>query len=233
MTRAQRTAAVVVVLVAVWSGHRLHAARDQSVQREHGIAVPAGEASAPTLSDLAAGVEPASPTIAKIPDRLPAFTLDDRTGKPTSIDAWAGRSLVINFWATWCAPCRREIPLLQAVHRDWAGEDVSVIGIAVDHRDQVLAFADQFKIAYPLLIGEQDALDVASSLGVASPAFPFTVFTDRRARVVAVFVGELRKPQADLILSVVRNVNQDRLQLPAARQLISDGLGALKAAKPI
>jgi thiol-disulfide isomerase/thioredoxin len=233
MNRAQRAAAVVVVLVAAWSGVRLHANRERPLDHERGIAVPAGEASAPTPSDLAAALDPPSPMIAKIPEQLPSFTLGDRNGKPTSIGAWAGRSLVINFWATWCAPCRREIPLLQAVHRDWAGDDVSVIGIAVDHRDQVLAFADQFKIAYPLLIGEQDALDVASSLGVASPAFPFTVFTDRRARVVAVFVGELGKPQADLILSVVRHVNQDHLQLAAARQLISDGLGALKAAKPI
>jgi thiol-disulfide isomerase/thioredoxin len=233
MNLKQRTAAVFLVLVAAWIGVRVHAGRDPAIDHERGVAVPAGEASAPTPADLAAAADPATPGFAKIPERLPEFTLDDRNGKPTSIDSWAGRSLVINFWATWCAPCRREIPLLQAVHRDWAGEDVSVIGIAVDHRDQVLAFADQFKIAYPLLIGEQDALDVAGQLGVATPAFPFTVFTDRRARVVAVFMGELGRPQAELILSVVRNVNQDRLQLPAARQLISDGLTALKAAKPI
>ena len=79
---------------------------------------------------------------------------------------------------------------------------MAVIGIAVDDRDTVLAYADELKIAYPLLIGEQDALDAAAAFGVESPAFPFTVFTDRRGEVVALYVGELHKPQADLILSV-------------------------------
>ena len=77
----------------------------------------------------------------------------------------------------------------------------TVVGIAVDHRDKVRHFAGEFKIDYPLLIGEQDALDVAAKFGMDVPAFPFTVFTDRRGEVVALFVGELHRPQADLILS--------------------------------
>ncbi len=140
---------------------------------------------------------------------------------------WAGKSLVINFWATWCAPCRREIPLLQDVFTQWSGRDVAVVGIAVDHRDQVLAYADELKIAYPLLIGEQDALDVAAAFGVESPAFPFTVFTDRRGEVVALYVGELHKAQADLILSVVQNLNQRQVGLPEARRTIAEGLQAI------
>jgi hypothetical protein len=72
----------------------------------------------------------------------------------------------------------------------------------------VLAYADDLKIAYPLLIGEQDALDAAAALGVDSPVFPFTVFTDRRGEVVALFVGELHRPQAELILREVQNLNR-------------------------
>ena len=83
---------------------------------------------------------------------------------------------------------------------------------------------------YPLLIGEQDALDVAAELGVDSPVFPFTVFTDRRGEVVALYVGELHQPQADLILSVVQKLDTDLLQLPAARRVIADGLSAVGAA---
>jgi thiol-disulfide isomerase/thioredoxin len=131
------------------------------------------------------------------------------TGKPTSITSFAGQSLIINFWATWCAPCRREIPLLQALAAPNGPAAVTtVVGIAVDHRDAVLEFADRFKMAYPLLIGEQDALDAAAALGVDSPVFPFTVFTDRRGEVVALFVGELHRPQAELILKEVHNLNQ-------------------------
>jgi hypothetical protein len=107
---------------------------------------------------------------------------------------------------------------------------VTVIGIAVDHRDAVLAYADELKIAYPLLIGEQDALDVAAAFGVESPVFPFTVFTDRRGEVVALYMGELHQSVANLILSVVQNLNQDRVALPEARRTISEGLNALRAA---
>jgi thiol-disulfide isomerase/thioredoxin len=186
-----------------------------------GMRVAAGEASAPSSGDF-------FPEIPKIPDRLPQFSLADRSGKTTSIASFAGKSLIINFWATWCAPCRSEIPLLQTLQAEWVGRGASVVGIAVDHRDEVLEFADRFKIGYPLLIGEQDALDAAAAFGVASPVFPFTVFTDRRGEVVALFIGELHKPQAELILSQVQKLNEGQIELPAARLAITQGLSALE-----
>jgi len=165
----------------------------------------------------------------KIPDRLPMFTLEDRAGNATPISSFAGKSLIINFWATWCAPCRSEIPLLESLHAEWQPQGVSVVGIAVDYRDKVLEFADRFKIAYPLLIGEQDALDAAAAFGVETPVFPFTVFTDRRGEVVALYVGELHKPQAEIILAEVQNLNKDLVQLAAARAAITEGLRTLKS----
>ena len=104
------------------------------------------------------------------------------------------------------------------------------MGVAVDDRAKVLAYAERFKIPYPLLIGEQDALDVVTAMGVESAVFPFTVFTDRRGQVVALFIGELHQPQVDLILSVVQSVNEDRVELPAARQRIAVGLRNLAGA---
>ena len=136
---------------------------------------------------------------------------------------------MINFWATWCAPCRREIPLLRTLAADWAGRGLEIVGIAVDHADKVRRFADEFKIDYPLLVGEQDALDVAATFGMASPAFPFTVFTDKRGEVVALFLGELHRPQAEFILSEIQGLNEDRIQLPEARRLIAEGLEKLAA----
>ncbi|MGA2343516.1 MAG: TlpA disulfide reductase family protein [Steroidobacteraceae bacterium] len=221
--------AVLVALVAVWSGARIHSAW---VARSTGggIATPVGEASPPTRSDLED--QPPRPPPAKIPDQLPDFSLAGLDGKLMSIHAWSGKSLVINFWATWCAPCRREIPLLEGLSGEWANRGVTVIGIAVDHRDQVASFARELKISYPLLIGEQEALDVAGRFGVDSPVFPFTVFTDRRGEVVALYVGELRKPQADLILSTVQDLDQNHIALQQARQAIAEGLHALPAANP-
>jgi thiol-disulfide isomerase/thioredoxin len=236
--------AALLVVLGIWAGAKLHSTRG-TVESHHGIPVPAGEASAPNPSDLAQAPEAASPgdpllsgtppgalpgalPTRKIPQRLPQFSLADRAGKTTSIASFGDKSLIINFWATWCAPCRSEIPLLETLHAEWAGRDVSVVGIAVDYRDKVLEFADRLKIGYPLLIGEQDALDAAAAFGVESPVFPFTVFTDRRGEVVAVFVGELHRPQAEIILSQVQNLNKDLIQLPAARRAIAESLDALK-----
>jgi thiol-disulfide isomerase/thioredoxin len=214
-------AGALVVLLGIWAGLKFH-----SVHRafDSGVAVPVGVASAADTKESSA-IEAAPRPV--VPTRLPDFSLNDLSGKSTSIAAWSGKSLVINFWATWCAPCRREIPLLKAVAADWAGRDLTVVGIAVDYADKVREFAGRFKIDYPVLIGEQDALEVAAKFGMDSPAFPFTVFTDRRGEIVALFVGELHRPQADFILSEVQNLNQERIQLAEARRAIAEGLEAL------
>jgi thiol-disulfide isomerase/thioredoxin len=223
-TGLRLTGAAVVALLAIWAGARLYMIRSGPAHR--GVAVPAGMASAPNPGDIAAALDLALPH-PKVPVLLPAFSLSDLKGKATPISVWSGKSLVINFWATWCAPCRREIPLLKTVASEWAGRDITVVGIAVDYQEKVLDFAREFKIDYPLLIGEQDALDVAAKFGMDSPALPFTVFTDRRGEVVTLFVGELHRPQADLILSVVQSLNQDRIQLQEARRTLAEGLAAI------
>ena len=219
--------AVLVIVVGVWAAVRIESAR-RGESATAIILTPVGTASPPTPGDLIGDVAP-QPT--RIPDRLPVFSLSNLEGKSTPIGTWSGKSLVINFWATWCAPCRQEIPLLEGLATEWAGRGVQVIGIAVDHRDQVSAFARELNIGYPLLIGEQDALDVAAALGFDSPVFPFTVFTDRRGQVVALYVGELHPPQASLILSVVQDLNQDHIGLKDARHSIAEGLQNLGAGK--
>jgi peroxiredoxin len=245
--RALRIAGgLLVMLLGVWAGLRVYSSRAPKSAAvpvlageapAAGVRVPAGEASPPAPSDFdapfestdGAAVAPGRPASLKIPERLPEFSLGGRTGKPTSIATWRGKSLIINFWATWCAPCRHEIPLLQSIRREWQARNVEVVGIAVDYRDKVVAYADELKIDYPLLIGEDDALDVATAFGVESPAFPFTVFTDQRGEVVALYVGELHKAQADLILAVVQSLDQNRVHLPEARRTIAEGLRSLSA----
>jgi thiol-disulfide isomerase/thioredoxin len=233
---------LLVVLLGLWAGLRVYERQAPKravvpVAPVAGVRVAAGEASPPAPGDFDAPFEsaagtalaPGGPVLPKIPEHLPEFSLGGRTGEPISIATWRGKSLIINFWATWCAPCRHEMPLLQSIRREWRDRNVEVVGIAVDYRDKVVAYADELKIAYPLLIGEDDALDVARAFGVDSPAFPFTVFTDQRGEVVALYVGELHKTQADLILSVVQSLDQNRVQLPEARRTIADRLRSLSA----
>ena len=166
----------------------------------------------------------------KLVDTVPSFTLVDREGQSRSLADWQGKALIVNFWATWCAPCRKEIPLLQALQREHGGEGFQVVGIAVDFRDKVLAYADEMKIDYPLLIDEQEGLDAAAAFGVDAVGFPFTIFTDTQGRVVAAHLGELTRPQADLILGAIREVSAGRQSLEEARAAIRSGLARLPGA---
>ena len=226
----QMAALAAALVLGIWAGahmHYSHMAKTTVGKAQTVTRVPVGEASEPSANDLGPALDAGVIEAAKVPARIPDFTLSDRAGKATSIATWAGKSLILNFWATWCAPCRREIPLLKSLSNQWSGRGMQVVGVAVDYRDKVNTYADELKITYPLLVGEQEALDVAARLGVDSPVFPFTVFTDRRGEVVALYVGELHKPQADLILGVVQSLNDDRLPLQEARRNIADGLHAL------
>jgi thiol-disulfide isomerase/thioredoxin len=216
----------VLAMLCAWAGARIYVNWHAHSAAE--LHVSAGLASAPTPSDGIAESGLAAQLL-RIPDTLPDFTLSNLQGRSTPVSTWAGRPLVINFWATWCAPCRREIPLLEILANEWASQGVAVIGIAVDRPNEVAKFAEQFKIGYPLLVGEQDALDVAAKFGLDSPAFPFTVFTDRHGEVVALFVGELHRAQADLIMSAVQHLDKGTLQLVQARKQIAEGLDALAA----
>jgi thiol-disulfide isomerase/thioredoxin len=179
-----------------------------------------------TAQTSAPGPAPAAPA-AQLVETLPQFQLADRNGEMRSLQDWPDQALIVNFWATWCAPCRREIPLLQQLQRDHAGEGFQVIGIAVDFRDKVLAYADEMKIEYPLLIGEQEALDAAAAFGMTTVGLPFTVFSDRKGRIVAAHLGELTAAEADLILDAVRRVDAGETTPADARVALEAALAAL------
>lgn len=163
-----------------------------------------------------------------IPETLPHFSLADVDGRMRSLHEWAGQPVMVNYWATWCAPCRREIPLLNELRAERQGERLEIVGIAVDFRDDVLEFAKDTAIDYPLLIGEEDGLAAVTAIGM-QPAFPFTVFADSQQRIVALKVGELHRDEAELILDRVTAVDAGQLPLQRAREEIAEGLKELAA----
>jgi thiol-disulfide isomerase/thioredoxin len=166
----------------------------------------------------------------KIPEDLPAIVLPALSGAPTTLQSFRGKLLVVNFWATWCEPCRREIPLLQRLQHEHAKDGLEVVGIAVDHREDVARYALEQHVAYPLLVGEQGGLEMIKALGMDT-VLPFSVFADRNGRIVTLKIGELRRDEAEFILARMADLDQGRMDLAAAREQIAAGIARLSAAR--
>ena len=133
-------------------------------------------------------------------EALLAASLVDLTGKRRKLTEWQGGILVCNFWATWCAPCREEIPLLMAVRREYGPIGVEIIGIALDSAAKVGEFTRTFEISYPILLAESDGLDLMRGLGNSSGGLPYTVVVDRRGAIATRKLGALKHGELDAIL---------------------------------
>lgn len=119
--------------------------------------------------------------------RRPDFILPDLNGKERDIAEWGGKILIVNFWATWCPPCRREIPMFVKLQKKYGPQGVQFIGVTVDHVDAIKAFAKANHINYPLLHGVQRAMDVSTQYGDTAGTLPYTVVIDRKGDIRRIF----------------------------------------------
>ncbi|MBT8106814.1 MAG: TlpA family protein disulfide reductase [Gammaproteobacteria bacterium] len=147
----------------------------------------------------------------------PAFTLPDMEGASREFAEWDGRHRLLNFWATWCAPCRREIPLLKDFQDEHGEAGFQVLGIAVDFPEDVTKYAAQAEFNYPVLVGQQDAMAVAESSGIEFIGMPFTMFVTRDGEYVGAYIGELHQSHLNDIVNILERLDAGEITKDEAR----------------
>ena len=234
--RATGALVSIVILAACAAGgfvaYRLSAPRQSALSL---VPLPAPTpAPAPEVVRAPGEATPAQATVAsrRIPEDLPTISLPDAAGVKHTLADYRGKLLLVNFWATWCEPCRREIPLLKALRREYGKDGLEIVGIAVDYHDAVVKYALAGGIDYPLLVGEQGGLEAVTAFGMEA-VLPFSVFADRQGRVVTLKVGELHADEARLILERMQHFDRGELSLAAAREQIGAGIARLNAARAL
>ncbi len=136
---------------------------------------------------------------AAVGDPRPAFRHGSLDGAWVSVDDFQEQAILVNFWATWCAPCRREMPLLQEVSLTHA-DRLAVIGIAIDDPGPVRDFVDELGISYPILIGAADVLNTQRAWGNSAGALPYTVLVDSDGIIRWQHLGEVTAAELDVVL---------------------------------
>lgn len=147
----------------------------------------------------------------------PMFTLPDMEGVDREFSEWDGKYRLLNFWATWCAPCRREIPLLKAFQEQHGENDFQILGIAVDYPEQVASYAEEAQFNYPILVGQQDAMAVAESSGIEFIGMPFTMFVAKDGEYVGAYIGELHQSHLDDVVAILTRLDRGEISVKEAR----------------
>jgi thiol-disulfide isomerase/thioredoxin len=141
------------------------------------------------------------PTAPEAASQLLALSLADTAGVRQNLAQWRGKVLVVNFWATWCPPCREEMPGFSRLSRKYATKGVQFVGIGIDTAEKIRKFAAESDIPYPLLIGEQTTMQLAVEFGNRSEGLPFTVILDRTGATHKLHLGRLDEPALESILA--------------------------------
>jgi len=143
-----------------------------------------------------------SEPVSDVAQMAPPFVLPDIEGNPRESSEWDGQIRLVNFWATWCPPCRREIPLLIELQKEYDGR-IQILGIAIDELPEVQAYAASTDFNYPVLTGQQNAIELGNTFLNDFIGLPFTAFVDESGHIVRVHVGELHREQADAFLAEI------------------------------
>lgn len=129
-----------------------------------------------------------------------AASLPDLQDKNQPLSQWLGKVMVVNFWASWCEPCRKEIPEFIELQEKFGGRGLVFIGIAVDQKERASMFSKEIGINYPVLVGDMKAMALAEAAGNRQGALPFTVIIDRNGKITSTKLGSLSQSKLESIL---------------------------------
>jgi thiol-disulfide isomerase/thioredoxin len=142
------------------------------------------------------------PAPAQPPNPILALTLPDLVGQNQALSQWRGKVLIVNFWATWCGPCRDEMPELSEFQR--RHPEVQLVGIGIDRPNELQKFAAAHPVSYPLLVGTDQTMSLTRTMGNDMDAFPFTLVFNPQGVLVEHFLGRIAMADLDSALTKAR-----------------------------
>jgi peroxiredoxin len=135
------------------------------------------------------------------PAALMELALPDVDGRDQRLDQWKGKVLVVNFWATWCEPCREEMPEFVKTQAALGSKGLQFVGIAIDQPAKIRQFSHELKLNYPSLVGGYGALELSKVLGNKISALPFTLIIGRDGQIAYTQMGPLKPGKLDAIVA--------------------------------
>lgn len=147
-----------------------------------------------------AGGAPQADLDAQAGEQVFAATFPDPQGVAQPLAQWRGKVVVLNFWATWCPPCRKEMPGFVKLQQKYGAQGLVFIGIAIDSRENVQAFLRESPVNYPILIGQDSAVELSAAIGNRQGGLPYSVLIDRQGKLLASHVGELSEEALEKLL---------------------------------
>ncbi len=137
---------------------------------------------------------------AAMPKRMVEFSLPDINDKTHSINQWRGKLILLNFWATWCPPCREEIPLFIDMQEKYGAKGLQIVGVAIDTKQAVKNYPDFAFMNYPVLIGQEKVMAIMKQYGNRLGSLPYTVVIDAQGRVLGRKIGSYKRPEIEALL---------------------------------
>jgi peroxiredoxin len=140
-----------------------------------------------------------SPSV--VGEKRPEFALNNLEGEKHAISEWDGKVIVLNFWATWCPPCRREIPAFIELQEKYQAQGFTIIGVALDARQAAIDYVDPMGINYPILVGDVDGITLSQEYGNKLGVLPYTVIIDRQGIIRHRLAREVHLDEAEQLIT--------------------------------